>query len=272
MYKIYYSEKDRSDKFWRLIAEDPDNMSPWAYPVFPAIKYITSEGKILECGCGLGRVVNYFHRRGYKIIGLDYNFYALRQLKENHHDRLVLRGNAISLPFEGRSFSYVFLIGVIDAFEFKKDREEALKEACRVLRDNGKLFLSVPNANSIFWLYHELKRNSFVRKLFGKQDIPKYFCQYCFKKNEIYKELRKIGFSVEKTYYVNSRFAIHRMFPFLRYKIKDNSEYLMKLERQEGENAYKLNTMGNLFHFIVRHLFIKFIAPCIYFVAKNKER
>lgn len=39
------------------------------------------EGRIIEAGCGAGRILRYYHDRGYNIIGMDFIDVAIDKLK-----------------------------------------------------------------------------------------------------------------------------------------------------------------------------------------------
>lgn len=270
MFKIYYNDKDRWDKFWKEIQNDPDEVNPRSYPIYPGVAHIDGRGKILENGCGLGRVVNYFHVHGYDIVGLEYNFYAIDQLKKRHPDRVVLQADAMRLPFAESSFDYIYMMGVVDTFMESADRHMVLKESLRVLRGNGKLFICVPNAESLFWLFYRLKRNLLIRRLFGMKPLPQYFGQYAFKKSELLTEVRAAGFDIIKIYYVQNRCAVHSMFPFFRKRERNNDSFL-KRERSAGEEVYRLNILGRLFIFLTKHTVNRFIGPSLYFVAQKKD-
>jgi SAM-dependent methyltransferase len=57
-------------------------------------------------------------------------------------------GSALALPFADDSFDAVCLFDVIEHLP-RGTEPKALREACRVLRPNGKLYLSTPHASPL---------------------------------------------------------------------------------------------------------------------------
>ncbi len=69
-------------------------------------------GKILEAGCGAGRILRYYHDRGYDIIGIDFIDVAISKLKEIDPTLQAEVGDITSLGFADQSFRYVLAFGL----------------------------------------------------------------------------------------------------------------------------------------------------------------
>ena len=75
--------KDYWTKRWADIPADVPMANLNVYPLKYAEQTVKSkEGKILEAGCGAGRILRYYHDRGYNIIGMDFIDVAISKLKE----------------------------------------------------------------------------------------------------------------------------------------------------------------------------------------------
>jgi 2-polyprenyl-3-methyl-5-hydroxy-6-metoxy-1,4-benzoquinol methylase len=124
-------------------------------------KGVDSQGRLpsaLECakepccdiGCGRGGfVVNVARRKGYKIIGVDINLLDLKEaaqkLKEESEDvqqRIrYVQAWAEELPFRDESFQSALLGEIL---EHVFDPKIVVKEAIRILKREGVLWISVP--------------------------------------------------------------------------------------------------------------------------------
>ena len=68
---------------WEEIPADLEMENMCVYPLKYAEMIIKNkEGKILEAGCGAGRILRYYHNRGYNITGIDYIDVAISKLKD----------------------------------------------------------------------------------------------------------------------------------------------------------------------------------------------
>lgn len=94
-------------------------------------------GKILDVGGGLGAYLPYF---GGDATVLDRSKEALSRL--NYSDKVL--ADALDMPFENERFDNVWACGVCQYFPI----EPFVKEALRVLKPGGKIYILVPNARS----------------------------------------------------------------------------------------------------------------------------
>ena len=97
----------------------------------------------IACGTGYGLVV--IKRKAKYVVGVDVDPEAARQAKVECDDKAsVLLGNGLGLPFDDGSFD---VVTSFETLEHLHERSKFLAELHRVLRLNGKLVLSTPNAN-----------------------------------------------------------------------------------------------------------------------------
>ena len=71
---------------WNKVWEDDSierNQSKLDYPEYWELydKYIPKDGKLLEAGVGLGKWLNYFQKKDYDIVGIDYKIHFQTQLQ-----------------------------------------------------------------------------------------------------------------------------------------------------------------------------------------------
>lgn len=110
--------------------------------------------KVLDAGCGWGYYLRFLNRlwgEKVEITGLDIEPTSIIRAKTEMRGTKtqVVGGDVTKMPFKANSFDKVILSEVL---EHLLDERRALKEIYRVLKPNGYLLISVPNANyPLFW-------------------------------------------------------------------------------------------------------------------------
>ncbi len=121
--------------------------------------------RILDAGCGTGRNLQHFRRRG-TVTGLDVAPPALALARQRDQDRLV-RGSVDALPFPRDAFDLVTSFDVIYHLAVRSE-DTALQEFARVLRPGGALLLRVPAHD---WLRSQHDRAVHTRRRFSRGDV-----------------------------------------------------------------------------------------------------
>lgn len=109
-----------------------------------------ASGRFLDLGCGLGSCAAIYSRRtGASSVGLDFArpavAYAGRECRRLGIPARFVAGDAYRLPFADGAFDSVYIGQML---EHLSDAGKAVAEAIRVLRDGGKLIISVPNGSA----------------------------------------------------------------------------------------------------------------------------
>lgn len=135
---------------------------PWLAAVVP---FATLTGqRVLELGCGAGFDAYEFVRNGADYFGIDITpENPLRTRAHLKHFGLVphvVEADIERVPFADESFDAVYSNGVI---HHTPDPNAVFREAHRVMRPNGRLWVIVYNRDSLFyWLTLGLDRKSVV--------------------------------------------------------------------------------------------------------------
>jgi len=133
------------------------NQKPWF------IDHLYKKDTVLDFGCGNGQNTLKAAKKCQKIIGFDHNEQSLllanleAKRKKIKNAKFMKHDGERILPFKNGEFDVVLFL---DVFEHLNNRDQALLEVSRVLKDKGRLFLSVPNVNT-----PTIKLNSRNRKL-----------------------------------------------------------------------------------------------------------
>lgn len=201
-------------------------------PIF--LKYLPKTGKILEAGCGLGQWVIYLKQKGYNIIGIDFAQEAIDMAKGFDKTLPIEFGDVTKIPYHDNHFDAYISLGVVEHFE--KGPYLALKEANRVLKPDGLIFISIPVFNlvrhitsPIERIFYYLKENRNIRKLLGKENYPnKHFIEYRFTIKEFTRILEVAEFKIEKIIpFGHIGCGLFNQFfeplPFLRTRLLTNS-------------------------------------------------
>ncbi len=130
----------------------------------------------LEIGVGTGRFASLLGTK----IGLDISKNMLLLAKKRGIEVVLGRGEEI--PFKDESFDYVTIIVTIC---FVDDPLKVLKEAGRILKENGKLFLAFIEYNSKYGEYYrKIKEESIfykVAKFYSRKEIEKFLLDTNFR-------------------------------------------------------------------------------------------
>lgn len=153
---------------WSEVSEDyflTEYVEKKRYPALPIRhNYILTllddrPGRVLDIGCGPGRMVIDLMKRDNTVYGVDISEEMLRIADENirkegvggeHH---LSQGNIESLDFDDNFFDQVVCAGVI---EYLKEDDKAVRELNRVLKEGGTLILTVRNKTCPFRILDSL--------------------------------------------------------------------------------------------------------------------
>lgn len=143
---------------------------------YKLIQQYRSSGSVLEIGTGTGELLYYFKKRGWKTTGIEPNekarLFANKQYELEVFDEIQLDSYSL------KSFDVIMMWHVL---EHIFDLQDRMKQIKKLLKENGYLFIAVPNINS----YDFSKYGSHWAGL----DLPRHL--YHFNENSIKKLLQK---------------------------------------------------------------------------------
>jgi len=119
-------------------------------------KNIKENYKILDIACGTGIFLKKIQNKykNLQCFGIDNSEKMIGVAKKNENIQFLV-AEADKIPFQNNSFDFVT---IIDAFYYFPDKNKAIQECSRVLKQNGYLFIHSP-AIDIFpnFLIYQIK-------------------------------------------------------------------------------------------------------------------
>lgn len=167
-------------------------------PVWQEIKDLLSEIKsgssVLDIGCGTGRIRQVLPP-DIVYLGLDNSTELLAIARRRFPNDKFILADARELPLADKSFDAVLLIAVVHHFLKKENRLAVFKEARRVLKNDGQLYLSVWNLNRPkFWCQWRGWRKAVIPNRHNPKIKRVYFA---YTQAKLRRELESSGFTIK---------------------------------------------------------------------------
>lgn len=201
--------RDDLQASYNAIAQDFSSTRKHAWPEFRYFsQFIPKGAKVLDLGCGNGRLYEALKKREIDYTGLDFSQELTTLAKKRYPKQDFVVQDMTKLDLE-RRFDVIISIAAFHHIPGKQSRVKTLKLIFDHLEDDGVLMLSVWNLwQWKYWKAHLCAwRNwlfSFFRHdprdlnvPFGKKKIPRYY--HAFLPFELRGLLKKAGFRVEQS-------------------------------------------------------------------------
>lgn len=209
-YAKYLIEKIKQD--FDKIAESFSESRKELWPEFEELKkYIKNGERVLDLGCGNGRLFELFKGRNIEYTGVDFSEKLIEKAKEKYGDYFKV-ADTFNLPFPDNHFDSIWSIAVFHHIPSKQLRLQALQEIKRILKTNGKLIITCWNLYQSNYL-KLLFKFTLIKLLggskldfedilvpWGKTDVYRYY--HAFTRKELKKLFQKAGFKIEELKYL----------------------------------------------------------------------
>jgi ubiquinone/menaquinone biosynthesis C-methylase UbiE len=179
-------------------------------------RWFTTPGKLIDLGCGTGRSLGEFSRRGFACVGIDLSRESLAVAAERTASAappvVLLQGNLCDLDFlpDGQFDYALLLFGTLGMVSGRENRRQVLEHARRILKPAGLLALHVHNVwrhlyspQGRRWLLRDV-----IKRLAGNptagdterdyRGIPRMY-HHSFTRSEVKRLLRDCGFKIRET-------------------------------------------------------------------------
>ena len=158
----------------------------------------STPGRLVDHGCGTGRLAIHFAKRGFDCVGVDLSEEMLKQARTNAGSMSVRfqSGNLTAMPeIESDSFDYAAcLFSTFGMIRGDENRRAALGEFARILKPGGRLVLHVHNRYFVrgLGLKGLFSGEVTMRQAYG--GAPLTICH--FGKREVRSLLSRMGFHI----------------------------------------------------------------------------
>lgn len=252
--------KDYWAKRWGDIPADSPMKNLGVYPLkYAQMTVKDKSGKILEAGCGAGRVLRYYHERGYDILGFDFIDVAISKLKEIDPTLQAEVGDITQLRFADQSFKYILAFGLYHNLEQGLDK--AIQETHRVLEKDGLVCASFRADNIQTRLTDWLTNRKAASE--GKNNGTRTFHKMNLTRSEYEKLFTDAGFAIN---FVGPVENMPILYKFALFRSAGHKQFDENKARSEG---YRLSWFGQrLQNFLMRFFPDQFCN--IYVLIANK--
>ena len=252
--KAYYDEQ------WRRIGAEEDSFENLdIYPIKYAeiaLSHAPADALILENGCGIGRVLTHYHKAGRKIIGMEFNEFALFEIRKRHPDIPLVRADARHMPFKDGVFDVVLAYGLYHNIE--ENLNKGIRESRRIMKHDGVICASGRICN-IQYLAFEIKH-------WLKNGGPKspVFYKWVFKKKEWIDLFTRENFSPLD---IQPAYSTH---PLYRLSVFRDPRCFGMSEDKLRSYGRRLNPLGRFLDKCFHRLYDWLVCDRIVFIGRLK--
>ncbi len=223
---FYWMNKDTQKEILKLVGRNYDeiagqynetrkkNLFPLWNELIRIAKEVKDGDKVLDAGCGNGRLLEAFIGKQVSYLGVDNCEKLIKHAQENYPDRLFRQADLLDLgQVPEYDFDHVFSIAVIHHLPGRDLRLKAMRQLYNKARKGGRVVISVWN----LWKHEKYGRliwRFFFLRLIGKNKMDfgdilwdwknqegvavsqRYY--HAFHRLELYFLARKAGFKVKK--------------------------------------------------------------------------
>lgn len=240
---VYYGSGEK--KFPGIIGKIFDSLQEFRVRKF--LKYLPTDAKIIDIGCGSGVFIQQMIKLGYSCTGVELPGAAADRASLVDSLELVI-GKLEDLSLPKSEYDFVMLWHV---FEHLEKPKLALDILSNVTKPNGYVTIALPNIKS-------LQSRIFAGSWFHL-DPPRHL--YFLDRIGLKREMSKLGFSLVETSYWSleyNPFGIQQSFLNLFMKKRDRLYELLKKNKKYTE-SYILKTLL-LIYFVITTPFAIILA------------
>lgn len=198
--------------------------------------FLQPGAKILEGGCGIGQNVFGLRMWGFDAFGVDYAQETVKKVNQAFPDLAISGQDVRNLNFESGFFDGYWSLGVIE--HFWEGYEDILKEATRVLRSGGYLFLTFPYMSPL----RKIKSFLGLYGALGNCNVKEFY-QFILDKKQVVKKVEKQGFALIASQPFGELYGMQDEIILLRNSLK------------------KLSESKNIFFVILRYILSLLLTP-----------
>lgn len=246
---------------WSDIPADAAMENVAVYPLkYAEMTIADNHGKILEAGCGAGRILRYYHDRGYDITGMDFIDVAINKLKEVDPTLKVEVGDITHLKYQDQAFKYILAFGLYHNLEQGLDR--AIEETYRILKKGGSVCASFRADNIQTKLTDWLVDRKAKRQ--GADNKIRAFHKMNLTKSEYERLFSQAGFRID---FIGPVENMPVLYKFAIFRSAAHKKFDENKARAEG---YRLSWLGQRLQNFLMRLFADQFCNIYVLIATKK--
>ena len=227
--RLLFLHKEASPVFWDQRWENED----WVKTITRSRKsrywkgllrkYLPDKNsRILEGGCGDGRLVDAMKYWGYEAVGVDFAAKTVERINEAMPALDVRYGDVRKLDFENEYFDGYWSLGVIE--HFWEGYLDILSEMNRVLKPGGYAFIAFPAIS----ILDKIQILTGRYKVFRDNEKPASFYQFGLTIKSVKNDFLQMGFEYITIQRRNGLLGVERFIP----SFKNVNQKLMSLSQK----------------------------------------
>jgi SAM-dependent methyltransferase len=230
------------------------------YPIRYSELVMGSCDKVLEAGCGAGRLMLHYMAEGKDMEGIENSQVAVDSLKRSYPDMKVRQGDICALPYADGAFDGLLAFGLYHNLEDQAQIEAAFRESARVLRAGGKIVLSVR---------HDSLENRIIERIVSRRNPggARHFHRMHFTPGEVRAFLGRNGVKVTRMLYARN---VSFLFKFGIFRSAE-----MKAGRFDESKArslgFRLNAFGRALDALLHGLFPRHFSNLMVAVGEKVD-
>ena len=261
MRETYRFEDNKTywEKRWNNIDADEIMKNTKSYPLkytLEAISMNDSRQKILEAGCGAGRILSYLYDKNFNVVGIEFIQSAVEKIKKKYSNIQVYTMDILKTSFTDNEFDTILAFGLYHNFQLH-DFKKSLIETKRILKDNGILCFSFRADNIQNFILDKIKNK--------KSNQVKKFHKLNLKSSEIVKILEENNFNILKNSFVVN---MPLLFHFKIFRSIHQKNFNEHIGRKDG---YTLNFFGKVLNNFLLLFFKEQYCNIHVFFCKKKH-
>lgn len=151
--------------YWDSIA----SLKKFRHPLPQSVvdKYFPDGARVLDIGCGYGRLVENLLAQGFSVAGTDTSTAMLKEARKNA-PKAELQECRSDLPWDDKTYDVVLLVTLLTSVPFDLEQRQIMSEVRRVLKPGGYVFVSdLP----LQWSAQYLERYRDGQKRYGQYGV-----------------------------------------------------------------------------------------------------
>ncbi len=135
----------------------------------PLMEYVAVSDKVLDAGCGNGRLFELLKEKKVEYTGLDLSDELIAIARRQYPEIKFIVGNILDLPLDPENFNVIFCIATLHHLPTEKIRAQAIQQFYKVLRPDGQLIMLNWNLMASNWW--PIHAKIFWQRIIGKGRI-----------------------------------------------------------------------------------------------------